>query len=120
MSGRPAPNRGKKGHRRGFDPADSHSHHQSSSSSNHSGRYGTREQAPRFLSRQRNGDGRSNSGGDPREYYDDYPSGGRKEGGGGHKGTGGSVQGNTGSFSGRTSNLGKAVMTHFAQDVDVH
>lgn len=103
MSGRSAPNRGKKGHRR-YESADS----SRQSSSNHSGKYGGKEPPPRFLSRPRNGDGRSNinSGGDS---YDDY-SGGRKEGGG-HRGSGGRQGTAAGSPSGggRSSNFGKTV-----------
>ncbi len=101
MSGRPAPNRGKKSHRRGYDPADSYQ----SSGSSTSSKYGSREPPPpRFLSRQRNGNGRSSSGGDSREYYEEYPSG-RKEGGS-YKGPGGRGASSTPS-GGRSSNLGK-------------
>ena len=97
MSGRSAPNRGKKSHRRGYEIADS----SRPPSSNHSsGKYGSREPPPRFLSRPRNGDGRTNSSGD------DFSSG-RKEGGG-HRGSGGR-QGTAGSPSGggRSNNLGE-------------
>lgn len=107
MSGRPAPNRGKKSHRRGFDSADSR---QASSNSNHSGKYSTREQPPRFI-RQRNGS--NGGGGDQRDYqYEGYPSG-RKDGGG-HKVSGSRLQqGTAGSPSsgGRSSNLGKLCLT---------
>lgn len=105
MSGRPAPNRGKRSHRKGFDSADGH--YQPGSSSNHSGgKYGGREPPPRFLSRQRNGNGRSNSGGDSRDGYDDYSS--RKEGGG-HKG-GGRSTGSPSAGGGRSSNLGESTI----------
>ncbi len=106
MSGRSAPNRGKKGHKqRGFD---SDNRQLSSSSSNHSGKYNSsREQPPRFLNRPRNGDGRSNSSGSSR---DDYSGGGGRKDSGGHKGSGSRLQqGATGSLSGggRSSNLGE-------------
>ena len=104
MSGRPAPNRGKRSHRRGFDSADSH--YQSGSGSNHSGgKYGGREPPPRFLSRQRNGNGRSNSGSDSRDGHEDYSSGRRE--GGGHKGGGRSTS-SPSAGGGRSSNLGKS------------
>ena len=108
MSGRPAPNRGKRGHKRDrFETAD-HSRQpgnsNASSSGSHSGKFGGREPPPRFLSRPRNGDGRSNSGGDSRDHYDDYGSGGRRGGTGPR-------QGPAGSPSGRSSNLGES-LTH--------
>lgn len=116
MSGRSASNRGKKSHKRSFESADGR---QSSSNSNHSSKYGSsREPPPRFLNRPRNGDGRSNSGGDSKEYYDDYSSGRRE--GGGHRGAGGR-QGNTGSPSsgGRSSNFGEFSGGVLSQDKSI-
>ena len=100
MSGRSAPNRGKKSHRRGLESTDT----RQTSSSSHSGRYANREPPPRFLSRHRNGDGRTNSA-DSRDYYEDHS--GRRDSA--HKGSGGRLQqGPTGgSPSGRTNNFGK-------------
>ena len=108
MSGRSAPNRGKKSHRRGFDSVDPRQQ-SSTNTSNHSGsRYPSREPPPRFLNRQRNGDGRTSGSGETRDYYDDH---GRRERGDGKGSGGGRLQqssGTSGSSSGggRGSNFG--------------
>ncbi len=98
MSGRSAPNRGKKSHRKGSDlPADTR---QSGSSSNHSNnsRYPNRETAPRFLSRHKN----DVKTGGPGDYCED--GGGRRGGSGGRSSTSGS---NSNGGGGRANNFGK-------------